>query len=59
VTSNDEKRIKIGGDPGKKPLISEDVQRATVGRLIRRDRGKKSLDVTGPWLFVTGKRRPT
>ena len=47
VTSNDEKRIKVGDGPGKKPLISEDIQRVVVDCLVRRDRGNQGLGVTG------------
>jgi hypothetical protein len=47
VTSNDEKRIEVGDGPGKKPLISEDIQKVIVDCLIRRDRGNQGLDVTG------------
>ena len=47
VTSNDEKRIKVGDGPGKKTLISEDIQRVVVDCLVRRDRGNQGLGVTG------------
>ena len=47
VTSNDEKRIKVGDGPGKKPLISDDIQKVIVDCLVRRDRGNQGLDVTG------------
>ena len=38
VTSNDEKRIKVGDDPSKKPLATEDTQEAIVDCLIWRGR---------------------
>ena len=56
VASSGEKHIKAGNDPGKKPLISEDTQKAFVDCLIRRDRGKQGLDVTGPLDLLGGSR---
>ena len=47
VTSNEEKRIKVGDARDKKPLISADTQKVSVDCLVRRDRGNQGLNVTG------------